>query len=644
VDFFKSQDAAQRSTRLLLLLFILAIASIVALANLTVYLILKFQSLGTFQFDLDLALKVTGSVIALVAVGSLYRIYSLKGGGESIAAALGGHLIVDGGSNLFERRLINVVEEMAIASGLPVPPVYLIDEDGINAFAAGYGSGDAVIGITKGAILNLDRDQLQGVVAHEFSHILNGDMRLNIRLVGILHGILMLSIVGRVMLEAKPGVARRTSQAFPVLFLGLSLFLIGYLGKFFGDLIKAAVSRQREFLADASAVQFTRNPEGIGSALKRIGGHAAGSNVHHSGAEEFSHLYFSSGFSRAFIGMLATHPPLEERIQRLDPTWSGEFLFKMPVTEIPTGADELVGVHGFSAASTGNSAAAQNAPESSGFVNSDAVIASVGNPEIAQLAVARDLLGQIPDLLRTAVREPYSVRAVVYLIFLHEDDVRREEQLRILQRDADVFVRSRLKELMLKVQIIPASIRLPLLELALPVLRQLSEAEYQRLVSNLASLRQASQPISLGDWALGYYLQHHLGEAFGRKHPMARSIESRTVKKDIGYLLSVLAYSDRRADVSPGVAFAAGQELLDFELEIEPKSAIVISKLEQAVNALANVKPLQKPRILKAFIAVIAADQKVEIVEAELVRCFADAIDCPLPPINTSGAVGAKGL
>lgn len=630
MDFFKSQDDAQRSTRLLLLLFILAIASIVLLANLTVYLVLKFQTLGVFQFDLELALQIGGGVIVLVILGSLYRIYSLKRGGEAIAAALGGHLVVDGGANEFERRLINVVEEMAIASGLPVPPVYLIDEDGINAFAAGYGSGDAVIGITKGAILNLDRDQLQGVVAHEFSHILNGDMKLNIRLVGILHGILMLSIVGRVMLESKPGVARRTSQAFPVLFLGLSLFLIGYMGKFFGDLIKAAVSRQREFLADASAVQFTRNPDGIGGALKRIGGHAAGSNVRRAGAQEFSHLYFSNGFGRAFIGMLATHPPLDERIQRLDPTWSGGFLFKLPVTEVPTGSgnDALAGVQGF----------AQS-------INPEMVVASVGNPEVGQLAAAKYLLNQIPDLLRDAVREPYSVRAVVYMIFLHRDDQRRQAQLEILRKDADVFVRSRLKELMDQVPKIAESIQLPLLELALPALRQLSETEYQRLMANLVSIRQASQPISLGDWALGYYLQHHLGEAFNSNRPIVRARDSRKVKAEISYLLSVLAYSDRKAGITPNAAFDAGLAVLDLDVELQAKSDISISKLERAVIALANIKPLQKPKVLKAFIAVIVADQKIETVELELVRCFADAIDCPLPPIVIgSGALSSKAV
>lgn len=602
-----------------MLLFLVAIASVIVLANLTVYLILKFQSLGTFQFDRVLALEIAAGVVILVLLGSLYRIYSLKRGGEAIAAALGGQLVVNGGANEYERRLINVVEEMAIASGLPVPPVYLIHEDGINAFAAGYGSGDAIIGITQGAILNLTRDQLQGVVAHEFSHILNGDMRLNIRLVGVLHGLLMLAIVGRLMLEAKPGVARRTSSAFPVMFLGLSLFCIGYLGKFFGDLIKAAVSRQREFLADASAVQFTRNPDGIAGALKRIGGHIAGSNIHHAGAEEFSHLYFSSGFRRAFIGMLATHPPLEERIRRVDPTWSGEFVFNLPVTEVPadSGGDQLAGVQGFM-----------------GKLSPEALTATVGNPGLGELAVARDLIAQVPALIRAAVREPYSVRAVVYLMFLNSNPKRRAAQLEVLQSSADLFVRSRLRELIDQAPEISEAIRLPLLEMALPVLRQLSESEYRRLMANLSDMQKVSQPINLSDWALGYYLTHHLREAFEAVRRPTRVLTSNAVKAEVSYLLSVLAYSDRNRTVSAEDSFAAGQALLDFPVALQPKSDISIPRLEEAVRRLANLKPLQKPRILKAFVAVISADEQIKTVEAELLRCFADAIDCPLPPFT----------
>jgi len=344
----------------------------------------------------------------------------------------------------------------------------------------------------------------------------------------------------------------------------------------------------------------------------------AGSNIHHAGAEEFSHLYFSNGFRRAFISMLATHPPLEDRIRRIDPKWGGQFIFKLPVTNFPvnSGDDQKASVQGFSEK-----------------MSPAAVTAAVGNPGVGELAAARNLLAQIPVLLKRAVSEPYSVRAVVYLLFLNNDIQRRAAQLEILQGGADLFVRTRLRELIDQSPEITDAIRLPLLELALPVLRQLSESEYQRLTANLSEMQRVSQPISLSDWALGYYLTHHLREAFSADYSRPATLTSRKAKAEIGYLLSVLAYSDRNKVVSAKDSFAAGQALLDFPVQLQPKSDISISRLEAAVRRLACLKPLQKPRVLKAFVAVISADRQIEPIEVELVRCFADAIDCPLPPI-----------
>lgn len=629
MDFFASQEAARRSSRSLLGLFVVAVIAIAALANLTIYVILEFQTLGTYQFNQELMWQISAGVLILVLAGSAYRIYSLKRGGEAIAAALGGHLLANGGSNVLEQRLVNVVEEMAIASGLPVPPVYLIDEDGINAFAAGYSVDDAVIGVTRGAVEELTRDQLQGVVAHEFSHIIHGDMRLNVRLVGILHGILMLSFAGKMLLQTRHGVARRTSAAFPVMFLGLSLFLIGYVGKFFGDLIKAGVSRQREYLADASAVQYTRNNAGIAGALKRIGGFVAGSNVHRQGAEEFSHLYFSSSSKQALMSLLATHPPLEQRIERLDPHWDGAYITERPA-ETSAGEEPLVS--NFAGATASTATASSAAPQAVTDYTAATVTEAVGT--IQPIDVAASILSVIPSELRTAVRETYSVRAVVYGLFLSAKTERREAQNVVLRGNADVFVRARLRELEPLLNDIAPEQRLPLLELALPTLRQLSESEYQRLSQNVSGLMKAAAPISLSEWALAYYLRHHMGgvtESSGRALPLQR------LTAEIEYLLSTLAHSDSRVHGASAEAFAQGAELLGLDLALQPAEDIAIPKLEQAVNRLNHLKPLQKPRVLKAFVAVVHSDAILSPVEVELVRCFADAIDCPLPPLRRAG-------
>ena len=275
---------------------------------------------------------------ALITVGSLYKMAQLAGGGTVVAERLGGRRVYPNTTDPVERRLLNVVEEMALASGVPVPPVFLLSEEqGINAFAAGYSPSDAVVGVTRGCAQQLTRDQLQGVVAHEFSHILNGDMRLNMRLIGVLHGILLMGLVGRELLRlvghSGGGRSRRNDGAAPLLLIGLAFMVIGFLGLFIGNLIKAAASRQREFLADASAVQFTRNPEGIAGALKRIGAAVFGSKLASPRAAEASHMYFAEGISTLF----ASHPPLHERISRIDPQWDGKFPQALP-------ADAVVGL------------------------------------------------------------------------------------------------------------------------------------------------------------------------------------------------------------------------------------------------------------------------------------------------------------
>ena len=272
---------------------------------------------------------------AVIAAGSLYKMAALSGGGHTVAELLGGRLLRADAATPAERRLLNVVEEMAIASGVPVPPVYLLENElGINAFAAGHAPGDAVVAVTAGTLARLSRDELQGVIAHEFSHILNGDMRLNIRLMGVLFGILVIGLTGWIIFRSTTGGYVRLGardddrKGFnPLPLIGLALYVIGYVGVFFGNLIKAAVSRQREFLADASAVQFTRNPDGIAGALKKIGAVAEGSRIQDPHAEEASHMFFGdalSGWTELF-GLLATHPPLVERIKRIDPSFDGDF-------------------------------------------------------------------------------------------------------------------------------------------------------------------------------------------------------------------------------------------------------------------------------------------------------------------------------
>ena len=345
MDYFQNQDVARKRTGLLVFLFITAVILIILSVYFAIGVVLEFAEpevpgesvQGPSRlWDPELFGMVALGTSGLIAGGSLFKIAALSGGGHTVAELLGGRLLHPDKASPDERRLLNVVEEMAIASGLPVPPVYLLEnESGINAFAAGHTTGDAVIAVTSGTLHRLSRDELQGVIAHEFSHILNGDMRLNIRLMGVLFGILVIGLTGWIIFRSSMGggyvrVGARDDdrKGFnPLPLIGLALYVIGYVGVFFGNLIKAAVSRQREFLADASAVQFTRNPDGIAGALKKIGALAEGSHVQDSHAEEASHMFFGeavSGLNELF-GLLSTHPPLVERIRRIDPSFTGDF-------------------------------------------------------------------------------------------------------------------------------------------------------------------------------------------------------------------------------------------------------------------------------------------------------------------------------
>lgn len=636
MDFFESQNLARRNTRYLLLLFFLAVASLVILTNLLVFAFVNFQdtariATGQYYFSWEIFFAISCGVILLVVLASLFRLMMLRKGGATIAELMDGELLVNAQGDLNKQKLLNVVEEMAIASGTPVPPVYLIPDPAINAFAAGYSPGDAVIGVTYGAMENLTRDQLQGVIAHEFSHILNGDMRLNIRLMGILYGILMLALIGRMIVQpGYHGVRGRDRTHAGVLAFGAGLMVVGYLGQFFGNLIKAAVSRQREFLADASAVQFTRNPEGIADALKRIGGYKDGSILQHPESAELSHTFFSEGVSFSFASLMATHPPLAERIKRIEPRWDGGFLESTPhesttAAGTPDGTPD--GVMGFS---------------SSVNIDADEVLNHIGNPEQSQVDLARQIIAGLPNDYTAAAREPYSARALVYLLQLNQSNEIRTQQLSHLKASSDLGVYDALEELISQEHLLKPEMKLPLLEIAFPTLRQLSYEQYKMFMANLDVLVRADGRVGLSEWAVLKMISKHLGEVFEAKHTRTRHDTLESVRSHCEVLLSLLAYCDKQSGVSPQVAFEAGKTEIGLEVQLNDKKDLNFKKMDAALDALAALHPLRKPKLLKACIKTITADQVVSVIESELLRTIADTLECPMPPMLNSGQGNAK--
>ena len=640
MNFFESQDTAKRNTGKLIFLFALAVISLIVITNLLVMALFSFggtamtskAATSSFHFDPAQFLIIGAVVTSVVLFGSLYKISSLSGGGARIAEMMNGRLLVSGSADPAERRALNVVEEMAIASGTPVPPVYLMEENGINAFAAGYSPNDAIVAVTRGTIDTLSRDQLQGVIAHEFSHILHGDMRINIRLIGVLHGIMVLGIIGYHLLRGG-AYSRRSKDSGGIVFLGLGLVVVGFVGTFFGNLIKAAVSRQREYLADASAVQFTRNPDGIGQALMQIARNQERSYLKNPNSAEISHALFEEGQVSALSRMYATHPPLNDRILAILPRWRGDYE-ESDWDRSALAATEANDQQEKTAGPSQREKATAILTGATGVLLADAVINQVGNPDGKHLDYADALIKQIPQLFLNAAREPSGARAIVYFLVLSKDEQVRAKQLGLLQASADVGVYDELQKLYQSGQVVAAEQRLPLITIALSSLRQLSQKQYRLFRENFKTLVEIDKKMSLLEWALQKIVMHILEAVFGKDEgPYFGKKNLKSCKTAISVLLSILTHSTVQDGMSNEETFAAGADALKLPLQLIPVSKIDFNTLNNALDDLAGLKPLQKPALLKACVRCITADGKIQAIETELLRAIAATIDCPVPPL-----------
>ena len=643
MDFFEHQDQARKSTGRLILLFAAAVVGIVLSTYALVMAIFVIgrekmaeggeviEAIGWFQPELlGIVALVT---LTVVGFGSMYKVAQLSGGGHVIAESLSGRQLSPDTTDRIERKVLNVVEEMAIASGTPVPPVYFLEnEPGINAFAAGFSPEDAVIGITRGCAEELTRDQLQGVVAHEFSHIFNGDMRLNIRLVGIIHGILIVGLIGYFVMRMAfySGAVRSRgsndkSNGMPLIALGVGLTVIGFIGTLFGNLIKAMISRHREFLADASAVQFTRNPEGIGGALKKIGGFDKGSALKSPNAPTASHMFFSMGIKSGLNAMFATHPPLDERISRIDRNWNFE---KGDIKALSASPGSAAGAMGF----VGESASVPSAPPP---LSAETAVASIGQPTEAHVAHAHELIAAIPSTLVETAREPYGARAVVYAVLLDEDDAIRGEQLHCLATHADEGVFGETRRLHPVIESLPSMLRLPLIDLAIPALRVLSPSQYAVFRENVNGLVAADKKIDLFEWVLQKIVLRHLEPHFTTaRQPRASVHHLDGVADAVAVFLSALSHVGTRDADAAGEAFAVGADRAGLnDLKQRPVKEARLRSLDEALDQLAKLTPPAKRRLIHAAAATVASDGKITAREAELLRAVADTLACPMPPL-----------
>jgi len=641
MNFFEHQEAARKRTALLVALFSMATISIVVATCAAVALALAFLGASDAppeasisdrlaSIDWRVIAGVGAAVLLIVGGASLVKLHELRAGGSAVAERLGGLLLTHDAANPDQRRALNVVEEMAIASGVPVPPVYIMDDEhAVNAFAAGYAPHSAVIGLTRGAVERLTRDELQGVVAHEFSHILNGDMRLNIRLIGLLHGILAIGVVGSVIMRSvfygSMATRRRRSSkeggggVLIILALGLTLIVIGSLGVFFGNLIKAAASRQREYLADASAVQFTRNPTGLAGALRRIGGMSRRARLRSPNAQIASHMYFADGLGKHFTSLLATHPPLPRRIKRIDPAWDGSFPETESVLTTPQAPEAASGVAPLAQSQTSSLRDLQDA------------VHHIGAPTPEHAHAAADLLRAAPPPLLRAAHDAFGAQALIFSVLLDDDHDTRRQQLALLEEQAPRGMAREANQLLDHAASLDPALRLPLLEVALGSARPLPLEQRRRLHALCERLFAADRRLSLLEWCVRRMLLRRLSP---KEVKTVTHYGMQRLAKPLGVVLSTLAaVGSRDADRAQAAFAKAAGTLGELRLAHTAPEACSLKALDDALNQLAGLAPKQKRRLLEACAMCVAADAVVKPGEAETLRAIADALDCPMPPI-----------
>jgi len=626
MDFFQHQDKAKSRTFLLVSLYCLGLLGL-AIAVAVVSILFCVLVVGTDPDPAFMFLCV-GGVLALVICGSLFKTAQLSsGGGRAVAESLGGRQVSHATTDPAERRLYNVVEEMALAAGVPVPSLYIMDnERSINAFAAGFSPNAAVIGVNRGTVELLTRDELQGVIAHEFSHILNGDMRMNLRLIGILFGLQLLAIVGYYAIRLLRFTPRSNSNGkgagaivLVILVVGIALMVIGYIGVFFSAIIRAAISRQREYLADASAVQFTRNPDGIAGALKKIGCPNVGSNFADARAAEMSHLFFGDVCGLFSLGgLLATHPDLTKRIRKIDPKFDGRFpkrLERVSFRETPTRPTEPT-----LRTTTGSK---------------QSVLDRIGGLNLENVLTAGALLRDIPKAVATSANSPLTAQAVFFSLLLDPDDATRRQQFVQLQTSSSDYIVKETRRLYSLVSTMPEEEKIALTQQISASLREMTAEQYKRFSATVDALIAANNKMNLFEYTIKAMLLRDLDIYFGRARQL--SVRYTTLASVRPAVVAVVSYLAQAGHTNPNEvqeAFSATMKELKLSETILPASETTVQKFDQSLRMLAETCPTLKKQIFAAFMTCVWYDGKITSNEAALIRAIAAMLAIPMPVLS----------
>ena len=602
--FFEHQRLARRNSRVMVLLFALAVVAVVAALDLVLAALYLWANDADMRVPGELVLGGAVATAAVILVVSLVSVARLGEGGVAVARMVGARRVASDTRDPLERRLANVVEEMALASGVRVPGVYVLDgEGGINAFAAGWDVSSAVVAVTRGTLESLTRDELQGVIGHEFSHILNGDMRLNIRMIGVLAGIVFIGSIGEFVMRSVRG-SREGKGAAGFFLAGLAIFVIGYVGLVFARLIKSAVSRQREFLADASSVQFTRNPEGIAGALDQIRASQAGALISGRYAEELSHMFFGQSVRMRLGALFDTHPPLDERIGRVHPRFDSASYRKTRSTEAARGA---------AAAQAHRAQPAGRRAGDIGYAWGRSAAESVllvGSLDAGKVDYAARLLAALPEPLRACLRDAEGARAAIIALMLAPRETVMADQLQAMQAAGLGELGERARAASALTQPLAPAFRLPVIDLALPAVKSAPSQAKQELLGALEVVIHADRRVSLHEFVVLSLLRHQL--APGGKGGGDANRKISRLKTEAATLLTLVKAASGHAEVS---------------------GAPTLEAAAAALEALKALAPLEKALLVEQLFAAVTADGTIRVGEAELLRLVGAVLDCPLPPL-----------
>ena len=670
MNFFEQQDNARKRTGVLLFFYgvavIATILSVYVVTRVAWFLMRSYAASRSrasqtpavsFDFwDPDSFWVVLIIVVAVVALGTFFKIKQLSSGGAAVAKMLGGEQILPNTKDPDERRVLNVVEEMSIAAGVPVPLVFILkNENGINAFAAGFSTQDMVIGVTRGTVKLLSRDELQGVIAHEFSHIFNGDMRLNMHLTGFLNGLLLIALTGKTILRGfRYGGRVRSSgrgggaAILVVLVFAFLLMIVGYIGVLFCNWIKSCVSRQREFLADASSVQYTRNPGGLAGALKKIGGLTEGAFVYQPKAEETSHFFFANAINLSSRAMFQTHPPLDLRIKLLDPSFDGKF----PVVKsiAPRSASKHQGRRDTSKLNKKakkveaweKKVGAFRIPgtEALPIPTPNSFLGTVGTVTAAGIVHAAETLNQIPKQLKELTSTLSGAVALCYgLLIDRANTTIRTRQLEYLKQNMDPAIHPVLLKLLPDLSSLPIEAHLPLMDLLTPALKTQSPEMYERFKQNITALIDMDETVTVFEFVLKQVILHHLDFFFGkRSKPVATHTAVAPIAASCEVLLSYLAAAGHLTQPLAQISFmkAAKELMAKREWRFIPPTQLPQQQVEDALRQMACAVPRVKERFLKACVSCVEEDGRLRPREIELLRAFASTLDCPIPPFSAA--------